>query len=147
MHIIVAVKQFGARQSALGDRRIEIAPVKTLRELLIALVDIEVDAYNAKPEGAVDDSGPLTFIMPLTPLAHKEIEDKAATGKIGFGRRYGKKAKTDMAEKTVINAFRDGLFKVFCGEDEIAELDAPLALKDGDRLMFLPLVFLKGGGR
>ncbi len=144
MHIIVTVKQFGAKKPLMGERRIDLPPVHTLKELLTELVGLEVAAYNAKPEGAVDDSGPLTFIAPLPPLSAGESEDRAAAGKIGFGRRYGRKAELQPAVKTALEAFGDGLFKVFKGDAELAELEAPLALADGDRLTFIRLMFLTG---
>lgn len=136
MRINVRMKMPGKRRPVLGEVPIEISDtVKTLRELLTELVKIEVERYNQK---GVD--------MQLIPfLSKEELEEQAAVGKVGFGRIYSdKKTNVTKAVENALACYEDGLVRVFCGEQELEELDGEIQLKEGDTLTFIRLTFLTG---
>ena len=136
MKINVRMKMLGKRRPILGEVPIEISDaVKTLRELLTELVKIEVERYNQK--------GVETQLIPF--LSKEELEEQAAVGKVGFGRIYSdKKANVSTAVENALACYEDGLVRVFCGEQELEELDGEIQLKEGDTLTFIRLTFLAG---
>lgn len=136
MRINVRMKMLGRKRPILGEVPMEISDtVKTLRELLAELVKIEVGKYNLK---GVD-----TQLIPF--LSKEELEGQAAVGKVGFGRIYtDRKANVSKAVENVFTCFEDGLVRVFCGEQELEELDGEIQLKEGDTLTFIRLTFLTG---
>ena len=136
MRINVRMKMLGKRRPVLGEVPIEISDtVKTLRELLTELVRIEVERYNQK--------GVETQLIPF--LSKEELEEQAAVGKVGFGRIYSdKKANASKAVENALTCFEDGLVRVFCGEQELEELDGEIQLKEGDTMTFIRLTFLTG---
>ena len=109
--------------------------ISTLRELLTELVKIEVRNYNEK--------GTDRQLIPF--LTGEEIEAQAETGKVGFGRVYSdRKADETKAVENACQCFADGLVRVFQNEEELAELDGPVRLQEGDCLTFIRLTFLSG---
>lgn len=136
MRINVRMKMLGKRRPVLGEVPIEISDaVKTLRELLTELVKMEVEQYNQK---GVD-----TQLIHF--LSKEELEEQASVGKVGFGRIYSdKKANVSTAIENALTCYEDGLVRVFCGEQELEELDGEIQLKDGDTLTFIRLAFLTG---
>ena len=44
----------------------------------------------------------------------------------------------------MLQAFGDGLVRIFVDEEEVTELDADLSLKEGSEVVFLRLTFLTG---
>lgn len=140
--IFVTTKNLGGK-AELDRRPIAIPPPASLRRLIESMARLEAAEYNAGNRGGLDgEGGP----PPLPePLSSDAIEALAATGKIAFGLRYGADADPEKAVKTAISAVEDGLVRVFVNEEEAAGLDTPLALRDGDELLFLRLTFLSGG--
>lgn len=136
MRINVRMKMLGKRRSVLGEVSIEISDaVKTLRELLTELVKMEVEQYNQK---GVD-----TQLIHF--LSKEELKEQTAVGKVGFGRIYSdKKANVSKAVENALVCYEDGLVRVFCGEQELEELDGEIQLKEGDMLTFIRLTFLTG---
>ena len=67
-------------------------------------------------------------------------------GKIGFGIPFGSR-EADLTEalETACQGFADGLYRVFIGDREIEDLDAPLHLQEGDSVTIIRLVMLTGG--
>ena len=77
MKILIQMKAAGRRRPVLEDVPYELPDqISTLRELLTALVEIEVKRYNEKG----------TDVQMIPYLTKEEVEDQAAAGKIGFGR-------------------------------------------------------------
>jgi len=135
-NVFVNVKSIGKRRSTL-----ELMPyslhegVATLRDLITAVVEKEVAAYNSKETDAM--------LLPV--LMQQQIEDQSVSGKVHFGRIYSdKKADSARAVETALQGFEDGLFRVVINDAEAKELDAPIAVKDGDILTFIRLTFLSG---
>ena len=136
MKINIQMKAAGKRRPILENVPYEINDtIKTLRELLTELVNIEVERYNEK---GVD-----VQLVPF--LSEEELKEQAAVGKVGFGRIYSdKKADADKAAENAIRCYEDGMVRIFCGERELTELDGEMGLKEGDALTFIRLTFLTG---
>ena len=136
MQVYVRVKTLGKRKDVLPPRPYELPEgICSLRELLTAFVEAEVERYNGK-----DPEAPL-----LSCLTAEEIEAQSETGKVSFGRLWSdQKADKAKAVKTAIQAFGDGLVRVLMDETELTELDAPLKVHEGAVFTFVRLTFLAG---
>lgn len=136
MRIFVQMKAAGRRKPVLNDVPYELPDgIMTLRELLTALVKTEVERYNQK--------GTDVRLVPF--LTEEEIEDRAAAGKVGFGRIYSEqRADAEKAVKNALQCYEDGLVRVFQGERELTGLDTLVSMEEGDRLTLIRLTFLAG---
>lgn len=107
-----------------------------LRELIGMLVAEGVRSFNSR----------LREQEPRRVLSEAELEQMSQVGRIGFGIPFGSR-EADPAEalETAIRGFEDGLYRVFVGEREIASLDTPLQLREGDTITMIRLVMLTGG--
>lgn len=124
----------------LGKKKVHtlpytIPPPASLAELLASCVRAEIVAFNERRAEI--------RLLPL--LSPADMDKQAGTGKIGFGDLEN---RTLAVEEESINvarqAFLDGLFTVFVDDDEISDLETPLALTDGSTITFLRLTFLSG---
>lgn len=137
MRIFVTMKQLGKRRDVLGRIPFDLpeAP-RTLRDLLTMMVKTMVAQYNAR--------------QLETPVFHYLAEDDLLnsaeqTGKVGFGTRYNEKdADPERAVTTAIQAFEDGLYRVFTGNTELTSLDAPLGLAPDETITLIRLTMLAG---
>ncbi|MCR4634876.1 MAG: hypothetical protein K5754_01485 [Butyrivibrio sp.] len=78
-------------------------------------------------------------------LSSEEIGTMAEAGKIAFGLIYGDKNVTlDKAVETALLAYKDGLVRLFIGDEEAGNLESKISLKDGDSVTFIRLTFLAG---
>lgn len=135
MQIFVRVKTPGKRKDVLTSVPREIPPVGSLRELLTVLVRQEVESVNRR-----DTEAQLTAW-----LTSEQIDAEAETGKVGFGRLWSdRKADTEKAVANAMQCFEDGLVRVFMGDTELAEPDAPLSVPEGAEFTFIRLTFLAG---
>lgn len=135
MQIFVRVKTPGKRKDVLASVLREIPPVGSLRELLTVLVRQEVESYNRR-----DTEAQLTAW--LTP---EQLDAEAKTGKVGFGRLWSeRKADPEKAVANALQCFEDGLVRVFMGDTELTEPDAPLSVPEGAEFTFIRLTFLAG---
>ncbi len=136
MEIYVKVKALGKRKDILAPAPYAIADgITSLRQLLTAVVQTEVDNYNRK-EADVQ-------LIPF--LTRQEIEDQASAGRVSFGRLWSdKKANPEKAVANAIQCFEDGLVRVMMNETELTQLDAPLAIPAGAVFTFIRLTFLTG---
>ena len=136
MKIYVNLKKAGSRRKALEKVPYEIdRPINTLRDLLAFFVHTEVERFNARSE-----AGDV-----LRYLCEKDVEDEAQSGKVGFRAVYREnRADEDKALRTALEAFTDGLVRVFRNEAELTDLDQPLELREEDVITLLRLTFLSG---
>ncbi len=136
MQAYVRVKALGKRKDVLPPKPYELPEgIGSLRELLTAFVESEVERYNSK-----DTEAPL-----LSCLTAEEIEAQSEAGKVSFGRLWSdKKADKAKAVQTAIQAFTDGLVRVLMDDTELTELDAPLKVHEGAVFTFIRLTFLAG---
>ncbi len=136
MKIYVQVKAAGKRRPALERVPYEIPEgIRTLRDFLREIVDLEVECYNQKG----------TDVQVLPFLTKEEVEERAESGKVAFGRIYSeKKADSVKAVENAIQCFEDGLVRVFQNEEEREALDTPMQIQEGDIFTFIRLTFLAG---
>lgn len=136
MEILVRIKALGKRRDILAPTAYTLPNgIASLRQLLHALVLLEVERYNRKETGA-------QLIPYLSPGA---LDAQAATGKVGFGRIYSdKKAEPKRMVDNALQCWKDGLVRVFMEEEELTELDAPLVIPHRAVFTFLRLTFLSG---
>jgi hypothetical protein len=142
--ITVEGKTFGKKGKLFEPRQIAF-PAEwesggvTLRDLIAHVVRGEVAAYRERQEAR-------SVVRALT---SRQIEEGAAAGKIDMGgqRDADPASITDEAAvETALTAFGDGLYYVFLDDNQVTELEAPMAaLRDGARVTFLRLVALAGG--
>ena len=125
----------------LGRNGARIAPVPfelsgtphTLRELIRLCAEECAERYNARvcaQEAPPDDSA---------------LSSMSEIGKIAFGMDAGvAPANAKDAVKRALEAFEDGLVRVFLNEKELTDADAPLEIREGDAVSFIRLVALAG---
>ena len=78
---------------------------------------------------------------------HPFTFDKARSeeGRVKFASRYGENHDTpERALQVMLQAFADGLVRIFVDGEEVTDLDAALSLKEGSEVVFLRLTFLSG---
>ena len=136
MQIYIQMKAAGKRRPVLNDVPYELPDeVKTLRDFLTALVELEVKRYEQK--------GTDVQVIPF--LTKEDVEEQAAAGKVGVGRIYSEqKADPAKAVENALQCYEDGLVRVFRGDRELAGLDTPVCLEEGDRFTLIRLTFLAG---
>jgi hypothetical protein len=138
MNLSLSVKQIG-RKKALTTRDYSLGNFTsqpTLQELLERIVTLEVNAFR---ERQADHQ----FLRVLT---ESQLLEASETGKISLGGQELKQAvNTEQAIQTAIQAFQDGLYYVFHGENQIEYLSDVVNLELRQDMMFLRLVALVGG--
>jgi hypothetical protein len=136
MQIFIRIKAAGKKKDVLQLTPYEINDnISTLRELLTDIVITEVNKYNNKNNDTV-----LTAF-----ISQEQIDDLSLTGKVSFGDVFNdKKAEKNSAINNAIQCFEDGIVRVFMDETELAELDAPLTIKENEVFTFIRLAFLAG---
>ena len=136
MQIFIRIIAAGKKKDVLQLTPYEINDnISTLRELLTDIVITEVNKYNNKNNDTV-----LTAF-----ISQEQIDDLSLTGKVSFGDVFNdKKAEKNSAINNAIQCFEDGIVRVFMDETELAELDAPLTIKENEVFTFIRLAFLAG---
>ena len=136
MNIKVNIKQLGKKKSKLAGVPFPLDnEPHTVRELIRESVRTCVKQYN---ERAARSDTP-------DPLTAEQIADMSEIGKIAFGINYGEKLPDE--EKAVADAYQayeDGLYRVFLGEDEAGELDSAVNITENSEVTFIRLVMLAG---
>lgn len=135
MTLYINIKQHGKRKNTVEKVPFDYpCNPKNLRELLVETVKLCAASYT----GRMEQQGSKV-------LEKEEMNDMAAVGKIAFGVVYGgKKPDEEMSVFAAIQEFEDGLFRIFLGDMELEELEAPIHLKEGDTLTFVRLTMLAG---
>ncbi|ALP35950.1 hypothetical protein ASL14_06980 [Paenibacillus sp. IHB B 3084] len=136
MKLAVTVKSLGKRKPELAKQEMELNPVpETLRELIAATVALNVRRLREKQESVA--------LIPF--LTGQEVQAQGETGKVGFGSIYNDGVPdVEDAVNTAMQAFEDGLYRVFVRDEEATVLDAPLLLEDGDEIVFIRFTMLAG---
>ncbi|MFP3387660.1 hypothetical protein [Brevibacillus sp. SIMBA_040] len=136
MRIAVTVKSIGKRKNALSRIPVELAQTpQTLRELIEALVE-----WNIR--GLVEKQQKISLVPYLT---EGEVTEQAENGKVGFGAIHNDTLPdVQKSLDTAIQAFEDGLYRVFISDEEAEALEAPLLLKDEDEVVLIRFTMLAG---
>lgn len=107
----------------------------TLRELIEESVKSCIELYR---ERAALSENPL-------PLTEDEYRGMEEIGKFAFGISYGNTdIDTDKAVKTAMDAFTDGLVRIFRGNEELKDPDEALDVREGEVFTFVKLTMLSG---
>ena len=138
MELKISAKQLGKKHPLIENKIIEIGdigPHPTLQEVLNAVVAQQVHEYNSKPAEK--------SLLPF--LDTTSIEEQAVAGKVGFGSIYNEnKADLVKAQQSAIQAFEDGLFVVFAGDEQLTALKNIISLTPDTVVTFIRLSFLAG---
>ena len=79
------------------------------------------------------------------PLTAQQITDMSDIGKIAFGINYGdKKPDLPKAVENALQAFEDGIYRVFINDKELSAPDEKIEINEGDTLTFIRLTLLAG---
>ncbi len=135
MNIRITIKQLGKKCDKIADAKflLENRPA-TVRELIEEAVHTCVSEYNRNVNEGEEK-----------PLSEEQIENMSEIGKIAFGINYGEKqADEEKAKEVALQAFEDGLVRIFQGEEELTGMDESIEVKEGDRFTFIRLTFLAG---
>lgn len=136
MTIKANIKQLGKKKSKIAEVPfvLENTPV-TVRELISEAVHTCVTEYNRRVEKGET----------AEPLSADEINDMSEIGKIAFGINYsGKKADENAALENALQAYEDGLYRIFIGENEVGSLTDSIELNENDSVTFIRLTMLTG---
>lgn len=105
MQIYIKIKQLGKKKATIERQPLVIpSDITDLRGVITNIVEEQVKSYNKKSvEPELVDY-----------LLSSEIESKAKSGKIGFGRRYNdRKAKREQAIENALISFDDCSIEFF----------------------------------
>lgn len=135
MTIYITTKTIGKRKGYMEQVPYELkASVSTVEELIKAIVSNEVTQFNKRKEKSF-----IGF------LSEETLSEQVEHGKVGYGTIHNTKpAQVEEAQEVAIQAFADGLVKLFINDDEVEGLKQPLSIKEGDQLTFIRLTFLAG---
>ncbi len=138
INLTLTIKQLG-RKKALTTREYSIGNFSmqpTLRELIERIVALEVEAFRQRQ----------TDNQFLRVLTESQLLEAAESGKISLGgQEFKQEVDTDQAIVTAIQAFEDGLYYAFYGDNQIERLTDTVNLEYNQEIMFLRLVALAGG--
>lgn len=141
MELKVSVKQLGKKHPVLKEQALEIPyhqPAISLEQLLRLIVEQQVARYNTLQ---VQNEEEGTVQKPL----HEYLGPLMEMGKVGFGGTYqSQKASVEEAQEVALQAFKDGLYAVFQGEEELSDLQQQIDLQLQQTFTFIRLTFLAG---
>ncbi|MEF2278473.1 hypothetical protein V3W47_09170 [Deinococcus sp. YIM 134068] len=108
----------------------------TLGSLLTRLVEAEVGRYRESQEA----------VGVLRVLTERDLTHGAAQGRVAVApqERAGT-VETDEAVRVALRAFSDGLYYVFVDDEQVTELERPVALRPDSTVLLLRLTALAGG--
>ena len=109
---------------------------ETVEDFIRATVKIMYDSFMKRLENPQD----YAFAY-----SSEQIEDMAQMGKVAFGFVYGDKVPDlDKAMDTALLAYKDGIVRLFIGEEEAGELADKIILNENDEVTFIRLAMLAG---
>jgi hypothetical protein len=136
MKIFITMKSLAKRKAFLEKVEFQLSKEpETITELISELVSQNVRTFNDRQDTA-------QLVQFFT---KEEIALGGSVGKIGFGTPYNEqKANREEAIQTALQAFEDGLFKVFINDVEQGVESPTFQLNNGDHLVFIKLTMLAG---
>lgn len=136
MIIKITMKQLGKKRDKISeiDFHLENNP-ETVEELIREAVHTCVAVYNERVRKQEH----------VTPLTGEQIADMSEIGKIAFGINYGGKEADEAEAVTVaLQAFEDGLVRIFHKDEELLTLSQAIDVQENDLFTFLRLTMLAG---
>lgn len=136
MTINVNLKSITKRKKTVKPTPYEIdGTPANVRELILAVTAAGVAQYNERQQNS----------ELLNCLTKEEIEDKAQSGRIGFGVNYGgRKARLSTAQENALQCFEDGIYRIFLDEQPLEQLDTPITINEQSIFTFVRLTMLAG---
>lgn len=136
MKAYIQTKQLGKRKCSIEKMPVYFpVPPTNVQELIEAIVSWQVCEYNER----LQQSEVLKY------LTSEEVEDKVASGKVGFDVNYnGKPAIESDAIINALQSYEDGIFRIFLDDTELGELSSFIRLKEESTLTFIRLTMLSG---
>ena len=136
MIIRITIKQLGKKRNKIQEQDFYLSNCpSTVGELITEAVRTCVAGYNQRFETKEADRA----------FSAEEIEDMSEIGKIAFGLNYGnRRADFDQAAETALQAYEDGLIRIFVDGEELGAADQSLSLCEGASCTFLKLTMLSG---
>ncbi|MEY8685062.1 hypothetical protein AB9N12_02605 [Bacteroides sp. AN502(2024)] len=136
MRVYIQVKQLGRRKCSIEKIPVDFpVPPANVQEMIEAIVSWQVREYNER----LQQSEVLKY------LTQEEVENKAASGKVGFTVNYnGKPAAEVEAITNALQSYEDGIFRIFMDDTEVGALSSPIQLKEESTLTFVRLTMLSG---
>lgn len=141
MNISISVKQLGKKHPLLQEKSIALDienPVISTQKLIESIVDYQVQLFHSLSFEFEDEDKihlPKENYLPI-------LTD---TGKVGFGALYNhNQVDLAKAQENAIQAFEDGLYAVFYGDDQLETLTETIDLSQNKNLTFIRLTFLAG---
>lgn len=135
MYVKVTLKQLGKKKNKFQAVPFELEhPPANVGELIQECVHTCVKEYRARAAGRTEQ-----------PMTEEEIEAQKEIGKIAFGIHYNEgKVDEEKAVATALQAYEDGLFRIFLNEEELGETGQELCLKEEDVLTLIRFTMLSG---
>ena len=136
MNIKITMKQLGKKRDKISevDFYLENCPT-TVEELIKEAVHTCVVKYNERVRKKEH----------VAPLTGEQIADMREIGKIAFGINYGGKEADEAEAVTVaLQAFEDGLVRIFHKDEELTELSRAIDVQQNDLFTFLRMTMLAG---
>ena len=136
MRVYIQIKQLGKRKCSIEKIPIDFpVPPVNVQGLIEAIVSWQVCEYNER----LQQSEVLKY------LTQEEVENKTASGKVGFAVNYtGKPAAEVEAITNALQSYEDGIFRIFMDDTETGDLSSPIQLKEESTITFIRLAMLSG---
>ena len=146
MRVYVQVKQLGKRKCNIEKIPVDFpVPPVDVQGLIEAIVSWQVCEYNER----LQQSEVLKY------LTQEEVENKTASGKVGFAVNYNgkpaaeqvirfRKGKEVEAITNALQSYEDGIFRIFIDDTETEDLSSPTGLKEESTITFIRLAMLSG---
>ncbi len=144
MKLRVNVKSMGKKPKAVTETICTIAGrPKTVKELILAVVDSQVEEYNQRVEAS---KGQLeAYPKVLSCLTKEFIDQQAEGGRISFGINYGdRKADLKTARENGIQCFEDGIYRIFMDGQPLEALEDTVEITEEHVFKFVLLTMLAG---
>ena len=136
IQIFVALKHMGNIAKKVKEHPffLENKP-HTLGELIEESVKSCVKAYRDRANCAHNPA----------PLTDEQFDGMCEVGKFAFGFHYNEnETDEEKAIETAMDAVKDGLVRIFKGNDELTELNEEIDITEGDVFTFVRLTMLSG---
>lgn len=136
IQIYVALKHMGNIRKKVNEYPFLLGQTPhTFRKLIEESVKSCVSVYKDRTNNAKNPA----------PLTDEQFDGMREIGKFAFGVHYNGNAIDEAkAIETAIEAVRDGLVRVFKGQEEITDLDSEIEIAEGDVFTFVRLSMLTG---
>lgn len=136
MTIYINIRQLGKKRNRISAVPFHLSQrPNNVRELITEAVRTCVTAYNERVWQGES----------VQPMTEDRMEELESIGKLAFDVNYGgREADERKAVCNALQGYKDGLYRVFLGETELTELDAPLTIQENDAITFIRLTMLAG---